>query len=142
VALGSVASVQVIGRLTDRWGARAGAASVLSLMVMGSLVLLVGANPGMWALAMVFCGAFDTFRYLPTMILPDSFGHTPLPWGYAIFDTVTGLPMVGGAVLGGLLYRTAFALPFEVAVAIAGGLLVLTVLRGPSTGRRVAQQAD
>jgi len=142
LALGSVASVQVIGRLTDRWGARAGAASVLSLMVVGSVVLLAGANPGMWALAMLCCGAYDTLRYLPTMILPDSFGHTPLPWGYAIFDTVTGVPMVCGAVLGGLLYRTAFALPFQVAIVIAGGLLVLTVLRGPSTGRRVAQQAD
>jgi len=142
LALGSVASVQVIGRLTDRWGARAGAASVLSLMVMGSLVLLAGANPGMWALAMLCCGAFDTLRYLPTMILPDSFDRVPLPWGYAIFDTVTGVPMVCGAVLGGLLYRTAFALPFKVAVVIAGGLLLLTVLRGPDTGLRAAQQAD
>jgi predicted MFS family arabinose efflux permease len=142
VALGSVASVQVIGRLTDRWGARAGAASVLGLMLVGSVVLLVGADPGMWALAMVCCGAFDTFRYVPTMILPDSFGHMPLPWGYAIFDTVTGVPMVCGAALGGLLYRTAFALPFKVAIVIAGGLLLLTVLKGPDTGRRVVQQAD
>jgi predicted MFS family arabinose efflux permease len=142
VALGSVVSVQVIGRLTDRWGARAGAASVLGLMVMGALVLLVGANPGMWALAMVCCGAFDTFRYVPTMILPDSFGHMPLPWGYAIFDTVTGVPMVCGAMLGGLLYRTAFALPFKVAIVITGSLLLLTILRGPDTGRRVVQQAD
>jgi predicted MFS family arabinose efflux permease len=142
VALGSVVSVQAIGRLTDRWGARAGAASVLGLMLMGSLVLLVGANPGMWALAMVCCGAFDTFRYVPTMILPDSFGHMPLPWGYAIFDTVTGVPMVCGAMLGGLLYRTAFALPFKVAIVIAGGLLLLTILRGPNTGRQVIEQAD
>ena len=142
VALGSVASVQAIGRLTDHWGARAGAASVLGLMLMGSLVLLVGANPGMWAVAMVCCGAFDTFRYLPTMILPDSFGHMPLPWGYAIFDTVTGVPMVCGAMLGGLLYRAAFALPFKVAIVFAGGLLLLTILRGPDTGRRVVQQAD
>jgi MFS family permease len=142
VALGSVASVQAIGRLTDHWGARAGAASVLGLMLMGSLVLLVGASPGMWAVAMVCCGALDTFRYLPTMILPDSFGHMPLPWGYAIFDTVTGVPMVCGAMLGGLLYRTAFALPFKVAIVLAGGLLLLTILRGPDTGRRVVQQAD
>ena len=110
-ALGTVVTIQVMGRLTDRWGPRAGAASVLNLMATGSLVLLVGANPGTWALAMVCCGAFDTFRYVPTMILPDSFGLMPLPWGYAIFDTLTGVPMVCGATLGGLVYRTSFALP-------------------------------
>ena len=142
VALGSVAAVQLIGRLTDRWGARAGAASVLGLIVVGSAVLLVGANPGMWALAMLCCGAYDTFRYLPTMILPDSFGHMPLPWGYAIFDTVTGVPMVCGAVLGGLLYRTSFGLPFKVAIVIAGCLLVLALIRGPATERGLAGEAD
>lgn len=141
-ALGMVVIVQVMGRLTDRWGPRAGVASVLSLMATGSFLLLVGTAPGMWALAMVCCGAFDTLRYVPTMILPDSFGHMPLPWGYAIFDTLTGVPMVCGATLGGLFYRTSFALPFQVAIVIAAGLLVLTILRGPSTGRRVAQQAD
>ena len=142
VALGSAVTVQVMGRLTDHWGARAAAATVLGLMLIGSLVLIVGANPGSWAVAMVCCGAFDTFRYVPTMILPDSFGHMPLPWGYAIFDTITGVPMVGGAILGGLLYRTAFGLPFMVAIAILGGLLLLTIMWGPDTGRGVVQQAD
>ncbi|MEI6451489.1 MAG: MFS transporter [Actinomycetes bacterium] len=141
-ALGMVVIVQVMGRLTDRWGPRAGVASVLSLMATGSLVLLVGASPGMWALAMVCCGAFDTLRYVPTMIIPDSFGHMPLPWGYAIFDTLTGVPMVCGATLGGLFYRTSYALPFQVAIVIAGGLLILTVLKGPDTGRRVVRQTD
>ena len=115
---------------------------MLGLIVVGSAVLLVGANPGMWALAMLCCGAYDTFRYLPTMILPDSFGHMPLPWGYAIFDTVTGVPMVCGAVLGGLLYRTSFGLPFKVAIVIAGCLLVLTLIRGPATERGLAGEAD
>ena len=142
LALGSVAAVQLIGRLTDRWGPRAGAASVLGFILVGSSVLLVGANPGMWALAMVCCGAYDTFRYLPTMILPDSFGHMPLPWGYAIFDTVTGVPMVCGATLGGLLYRTSFGLPFKVAIVIAGCLLVLALVKGPMTERGLAGAAD
>ena len=141
LALGSVAAVQLIGRLTDRWGPRAGAASVLGFILVGSSVLLVGANPGMWALAMVCCGAYDTFRYLPTMILPDSFGHMPLPWGYAIFDTVTGVPMVCGATLGGLLYRTSFGLPFKVAIVIAGCLLVLALVKGPVTKRGLAREA-
>ena len=142
LALGSVAAVQLIGRLTDRWGPRAGAASVLGFILVGSSVLLVGANPGMWALAMVCCGAYDTFRYLPTMILPDSFGHMPLPWGYAIFDTVTGVPMVCGATLGGLLYRTSFGLPFKVAIVIAGCLLLLTLIKGPVTERGLVREAD
>ena len=142
LALGSVAAVQLIGRLTDRWGPRAGAASVLGFILVGSSILLVGANPGMWALAMVCCGAYDTFRYLPTMILPDSFGHMPLPWGYAIFDTVTGVPMVCGATLGGLLYRTSFGLPFKVAIVIAGCLLLLTLIKGPVTERGLVREAD
>ena len=142
LALGSVAAVQLIGRLTDRWGPRAGAASVLGFILVGSSVLLVGASPGMWALAMVCCGAYDTFRYLPTMILPDSFGHMPLPWGYAIFDTVTGVPMVCGATLGGLLYRTSFGLPFKVAIVIAGCLLLLTLIKGPVTERGLVREAD
>ena len=142
VALGSIGAVQLSGRLTDRWGARAGATSVLALILLGSLLLLVGASPGTWAVAMVCCGAFDTFRYIPTMILPDSFGHMPLPWGYAIFDTVTGVPMICGAALGGLLYRASFGLPFKVAIVIAAGLLVLTLLKGPATGRPLPQQAD
>jgi predicted MFS family arabinose efflux permease len=143
LALGGVLSVQVIGRLTDRWGARAGGASVLGLMLVGALVLLVGANPGMWALAMVCCGAYNTFRYVPTMILPDSFGHMPLPWGYAIFDTVTGIPMVCGAVFGGLLYRISFGLPFKIAIVIVGGLLLLTIVRGPETeAHAVGQDAS
>jgi len=33
-------------------------------------------------------------------------------------------------------------LPFKVAIVFAGGLLLLTILRGPDTGRRVVQQAD
>ena len=66
----------------------------------------------------------------------------PLPWGYAIFDTVTGLPMVCGAALGGLLYKTAYGLPFKFAIVVAACLLVLTALRGPATGRDVVQQPD
>lgn len=142
VALGGIVAVQLSGRLTDRWGPRAGAATVLGLIVTGSLMLLVGANPAMWALAMVLCGGFDTFRYVPTMILPGSFGHMPLPWGYAVFDTVTGVPMVCGAALGGLLYRTAYALPFKVAIVIAACLIVLTLLKGPAAVRPPIRQAD
>jgi MFS transporter, DHA1 family, tetracycline resistance protein len=132
VALGTVLLMQVVGRLVDRWGARAGAGGALALMVTGCLVLLVGAAPGMWALAMLCFGAFDTLRLMPSMFLPDSFGHVPLQWGYAVFDTATGIPMVCGAALGGLLYRTAYALPFQVTIVIAGCLIVLVLLRGPA----------
>ena len=124
-------------------GASAGIAGVLGLMPTGSLLLLVGANPVMWALAMVCCGAFDTLRFVPTMILPDSFGHMPLAWGYAIFDTLTGVPMVCGATLGGL------SLPDVVRPALPGRdrhrrrPARTDAPRGaPDTGRAAAQQAD
>lgn len=66
----------------------------------------------------------------------------PLSWGYAILDTLTDVPMVCGTTLGGLPDQAAFALPLKVVIAIAGGLLTLTTLGGPDTGRRVDQQAD
>jgi MFS transporter, DHA1 family, tetracycline resistance protein len=131
VALGSVLSMQLVGRLTDRWGARAGVGSALGLLLLGGVLLLAGASPPVWAGAMLCYGAFDTFRLMPSMILPDSFGHAPLQWGYALFDTAMGLPMACGALLGGLLYRTSFALPFQVAVGLTGCLVVVVLLRGP-----------
>ena len=98
---------------------------VLGLMATGSLLLLVSAAPGTWALAMLCCGAFDTLRYVPTRS-PRLFGHMPLPWGYAIFDTVTGVPMVCGAMLGGLSYRTSSPCLLPGRHRHACGLLVLT----------------
>jgi hypothetical protein len=49
----------------------------------------------------------------------------PLAWGYAVFDTAMGLPMAGGALLGGVLYQMGDALPFVFAIAVAGTLLVV-----------------
>lgn len=131
VALGGVLSMQLVGRFTDRWGARAGAGSALVLVLAGCVLLLAGASPAVWGVAMLCYGAFDTFRLMPSMILPGSFGHAPLQWGYALFDTAMGVPMACGALLGGLLYKTSSALPFEVAIAVSGCLIVLVLLRGP-----------
>ncbi len=131
VALGGVLSMQLVGRLTDRWGARAGAGSAIVLLLLGCVLLITGAGPGIWAVAMLCYGAFDTLRLMPSMILPRSFGHAPLQWGYAVFDTAMGVPMVCGAALGGLLYGASYALPFQVAIAICGGLIVLVLLKGP-----------
>ena len=61
---------------------------------------------------MLACGSYDALRFVATGIVGNSFKGMPLAWGYAIFDTVMGLPMAGGAVLGGLLYRVAYPLPF------------------------------
>jgi predicted MFS family arabinose efflux permease len=135
VALGTVVLMQVAGRLVDRWGARAGAGSALGLIVVGCLLLLAGAGPAAWAPAMLCFGALDILRLMPSMFLPDTFGHVPLQWGYAVFDTATGVPMVCGAALGGLLYRTSYGLPFRATMVIAAGLIVLVLLRGPVADR-------
>ena len=135
MALGGVLVLQLVGRLTDRWGPRAGAGSALVLLLLGCLLLLVGADPAVWTIAMLCLGALDTFRLMPSMFLPGSFGDAPVQWGYAVFDTAMGVPMVCGAALGGLLYRTAYALPFQVAIGIGACLIVLVLLRGPLAGR-------
>lgn len=137
VALGGVLSMQLVGRLTDRWGARAGAGTAIGLLLLGALLLITGTGPALWAVAMLCYGAFDTLRLMPSMILPHSFGHAPLQWGYAVFDTAMGVPMVCGAALGGLLYGASYALPFQVAIVICCGLLILVLFRGP-----VAAPAD
>jgi MFS transporter, DHA1 family, tetracycline resistance protein len=142
VALGGVIALQVVGRLVDRWGARAGAGTALGLIATACLVLLVGENPAAWAPAMLCFGALDTFRLMPSMIVPDTFGHVPLVWGYAVFDTATGVPTVCGAALGGLFYRTSYELPFQVAMAVACGLIVLVLLRGPLVERGAHGVAD
>ncbi len=135
VALGGVLVLQLVGRLTDRWGPRAGAGSALVLLLLGCLLLVAGARPAVWTVAMLCLGAFDTFRLMPSMFLPGSFGDAPLQWGYAVFDTAMGVPMVLGAVLGGLLYRASYALPFEVAIGISACLILLVLLRGPLAER-------
>ena len=54
----------------------------------------------------------------------------PLAWGYGIFDAVMGLPMAGGAVLGGMLYRAGYALPFVLVVVVSACLLAVLAVRG------------
>ncbi len=140
VALGAVVFMQVAGRLIDRWGARFGVGTALGLIVVGCLLLLAGVGPAAWVPAMLCFGTLDTFRLMPSMFLPGSFGHVPLQWGYAVFDTATGVPMVCGAALGGLLYRTSYALPFRVVIVIAAGLIVLVLLRGPAVARPLPER--
>ena len=111
-ALGAAALTMSMGRVTDLYGPRAGIGGVLVFLLVGSLLLIVGWNPIIWGLAMLCCGAFDALRFVAAGIVGDSFSGMPLAWGYAIFDAVMGIPMAGGAVLGGLLYRTSYSLPF------------------------------
>jgi hypothetical protein len=77
-----------------------------------------------WALAMFLCGGYDALRFLATGVVGRSFGDLPLAWGYALFDTMMGLPMAGGAILGGLLFKAGTALPFALVVGVTLVLLV------------------
>ncbi len=127
-ALGSALLTQAMGQATDLRGPRYGAGGVLVAVLVGTALLLGGWNPFMWGAAMLFCGAFDAMRHVSTGIISDSFGGMPLAWGYAIFETIMGLPLAGGTLLGGLLYRTGYHLPFVFAAAMAAVLLAGLVL--------------
>jgi len=63
----------------------------------------------------------------------SSFGSVPPVWGYAVFDAGMGLPMAGGALFGGALYREAFGLPFVVVICL--GVVLLLVLAFAGRGR-------
>jgi MFS family permease len=124
-ALGAAVLTPAMGRATDLYGPRVGIAGVLVFLLTGAVLLLVGWDPFVWALAMLFCGAFDALRFVAAGIVGDSFEGVPLAWGYGIFDAVMGLPMAGGAVLGGILYRAGYALPFVLVIVVSVCLLVV-----------------
>ena len=126
-ALGAAVLTPAMGRATDLYGPRVGIAGVLVFLLAGAFLLLVGWNPLVWGLAMLFCGSFDALRFVAAAIVGDSFEGVPLAWGYGIFDAVMGLPMAGGAVLGGILYRIGYALPFVLVIVVSAGLLVVLV---------------
>jgi hypothetical protein len=114
-------------------------------------VLLVAAyGPVFWSAAMMCCGSFDALRFIATGIVGRVFEGMPLAWGYAIFDTVMGTPMVGGAILGGLLHRAAYTLPFVLVIAVSAVLLVGLLFAGslrsdradPRSGRELAETTD
>ena len=141
-ALGAAVMTPGMGRVTDLRGPRAGIGGVLAFLLVGAALLLVGWSPLVWGVAMLFCGAFDALRFVATGIVGDSFKGMPLAWGYAIFDTVMGIPMAGGAILGGLLYGISYSLPFVVVIAVAAGLLVLLLVTGRGSGREALQTPD
>jgi MFS family permease len=141
-ALGAAVLTPAMGRVTDLYGPRAGIAGVLTFLLVGAVLLLAGWNPLVWGIAMLFCGAFDALRFVATGIVGDSFQGMPLAWGYAIFDTVMGIPMAGGAILGGLLYGIAYSLPFVLVIAVTAGLLILLLITGRGSGREALHAAD
>jgi len=124
-AAGAAVMTPFWGRVADLRGTRRGIAGVLVLVALGSALLIGGWTPIVWGLAMFCCGAFDALRFVTTGVVAHSFGAVPLTWGYALFDTAMGLPMAGGALIGGLLYQTAYWLPFVFVIAIALVLLVV-----------------
>lgn len=140
-ALGAALLTPLCGRIADLRGARTGAVVVLVLLVAGTLLLLTGSSWALWGLAMFLCGSYDGFRMLATGVVSRSFGPIPPPWGYALFDTVMGLPMAGGAVLGGALFRAGSGVPFVFVIAVAAALVVALLAwrpaaRSPRAGTR------
>jgi MFS family permease len=135
-ALGAVLLTMIGGRVTDLRGARAGTAVMLFALLAGTILLLTGWAPPVWALAMFLCGAYDSLRFVAIGIVNESFTDLPLAWGYAIFDTMMGLPMIGGAFLGGVLYRVSDGLPFAVVIAIAAALAAALLLAPRSAALR------
>lgn len=130
MALGTAVLTLVMGRLTDTRGPRTGIGGVLIALTGGCVLLLAGGGSATWGIAAFALGSFDALRYVATGMVGASFKGVPLAWGYAIFDTAMGVPMILGAILGGGLYRLASSLPFLVVGGIAVGLLALLLVTG------------
>jgi predicted MFS family arabinose efflux permease len=137
-ALGAAVLTPAMGRVTDLYGPRAGIGGVLVFLFAGAALLVFGWHPALWGLAMLFCGAFDTSRFVATGIVGRSFGTMPTAWGFAIFDAIMGIPMAGGAVLGGLLYRQGYRLPFVLVMVLAALLVIVLVAAKGSFAQRPA----
>jgi len=114
---------------------------VLVILLCGTLVLLTGPSLVFWGFAMFLCGSYDGFRMLATGVVNRSFGRLPAPWGYALFDSIMGLPMAGGALLGGALFRVGASAPFVFVVVVAAALIVVLVVGRPAPLVRAAPDA-
>lgn len=123
-AFGTAALTFAMGRVVDLRGARAGIAGALIALLVGATLLLLGGGALAWGLAALALGGFDAVRYVANGVVGESFRGVPLAWGYAVFDTAMGVPMMLGALLGGVLYRIAAGLPFMVVGGLAAGLLL------------------
>jgi MFS family permease len=137
-ALGGTAVTFVAGRAADVYGHRRGIALPIASLVLGAILLLAGWTPVVWAFALFFYGAFDSFRFVAAGITSRSFGATPPVWGYAVFDAAMGIPMAGGSLLGGALYRQAFVLPFYVVIAMGAAMLFGLAFLGHGRGKAAA----
>lgn len=141
-ALGTAVLTFGMGRLMDTRRPRAGITGVLIALGAGCVILLLGNGGAWWGLAAFALGAFDALRYLANGMVGASFKGIPLAWGYAIFDTAMGVPMILGAVIGGGLYHLSASLPFLVVAAIVVGLLALLLLRGTTeVDKRLGESA-
>jgi MFS family permease len=123
-AVGAALIGPMMGRVTDLYGARNGAGGVLAFLLVGALLLVVGHGPVAWGIAFFCYGAYDALRAVESGIVGRSFVAVPLAWGFAIFESIMGIPMAGASVLGGLLYRQSYRLPFVVVAVLATSLLI------------------
>ena len=134
-AVGAAVMGPAMGRVADLYSARLAAGGVLAFLLVGAVLVAAGNNPAVWGLAFFCYGSVDALRAVQSGIVGKSFGRVPLAWGFAIFDTVMGVPMAGGSLLGGLLYRQSYYLPFVGVVVLTAALLIALLLwprLGPS----------
>ncbi len=141
-ALGTAGLTFAMGRVTGVRGPRAAIGGVLVALLAGCVLLLFGTGQIVWGLAALAFGSFDALRYVANGIVGPSFRGVPLAWGYAVFDTAMGIPMAIGALVGGLLYRVAAALPFAAVGGIAGGLLILLLFIGKTVDEQTAGERN
>lgn len=143
-AVGAAVMGPAMGRVADLYGARLAAGGVLAFLMVGAVLIAAGNDPLVWGLAFFCYGSFDALRSVQSGIVGKSFRKVPLAWGFAIFDTFMAVPMAGGSLLGGLLYRQSYYFPFVAVVVITAALLVALALWpriGPSPSP-VSQRGD
>jgi predicted MFS family arabinose efflux permease len=127
-AIGAALLGPAMGRVADLYSPRLAAGGVLVFLLVGAVLFMGGNNPAVWGLAFICYGSFDALRAVASGIVGKSFGTVPLAWGFAIFDTVMAAPMAAGSLLGGLLYRQSYYLPFVGVVVLTAALLVALLL--------------
>jgi MFS family permease len=127
-AVGAAVMGPAMGRVADLYGARLAAGGVLAFLMVGAVLVAAGTDPLVWGLAFFCYGSYDALRSVQSGIVGRSFGRVPLVWGFAIVDTALAVPMAAGSLLGGLLYRQSYYLPFVAVVVLTAALLVALLL--------------
>ena len=137
-AFGMISKV-AFGALGEKFTGRLALMVSFSITIIG-VVLMINPGPGplVWISAAIFGLGMGAFGPLYTMVVQDNFGLRSFGAISGVLSLPSVVTTVVGPIIGGLTYdlaNTYSPVFISVAVIIAVGVLLLTLMRSPEAGR-------